>query len=75
MLVPEEEHDGHGIVKFVHLLEVGHLVEIADVDDGEVLDLVGDAVEDLILAHAVGVCGHRLCQYARGAEESWERAA
>ena len=39
----------------VHLLEVGDLVEIADVDDGEVLDAVGDAVEDFVLAHAVGV--------------------
>jgi hypothetical protein len=39
----------------VHLLEVGNLVEIADVDDGEVLDSVGDTVEDLVLSHAVGV--------------------
>lgn len=58
MLVPEEEHDCHGIVELVHLLEVGDLVEIADVDDGEVFDFIGDTVEDLVLAHAVGVYGH-----------------
>lgn len=55
VLVAEEEHDGHGIVKFVHLVEVRDLVEIADVDDGKVFDAVGDAVEDFVLAHAVFV--------------------
>lgn len=55
MLVAEEEHQRHAVVEFVHLLEVRYLVEIADVDDGEVLDSVGDAVEHFILAHAVGV--------------------
>ena len=55
MFIPEEEHDGHGVVEFVHLLEVGHLVEVAEVDDGEVLDALGDAVEHFVLAHAVGV--------------------
>lgn len=43
MFVPEEEHQRHGVVKLVHLLEVGHLVEVADVEDGEVLDTVGDS--------------------------------
>lgn len=38
MLVAEEKHERHRVVKLVHLLEIGHLVEIADVDDGEVLD-------------------------------------
>ncbi len=55
MLVAEEEHEGDGVVELVHLLEVGHLVEVADVDDGEVLDAVGDLVEHFVLAHAVGV--------------------
>lgn len=55
VLVAEEEHERHAVVEFVHLLEVGHLVEIADVDDGEVLDAVGDAVEDFVLAHAIRV--------------------
>ena len=31
----------------VHLLEVGDLVEIADVDDGKVLDTVGDTYGEL----------------------------
>ena len=55
VLVAEEEHEGDGIVEFVHLLEVGDLVEVADVDDGEVLDAVGDLVEDFVLPHAVGI--------------------
>jgi hypothetical protein len=53
VFVAEEEHDGHGIVELVHLVEIGDLVQIADVDDGEVLYAVGDAVEDFVLAHAV----------------------
>ena len=52
MFIPEEKHDGHGVVEFVHLLEVGHLVEVAEVDDGEVFDALGDAVEDFVLGHA-----------------------
>lgn len=55
MLVPEEEHEGNGIVEFVHLLEVWDLIEIADIDDGEVLDSVSDTVEDFVLSHAVGI--------------------
>lgn len=47
VFVSEEEHEGDGVVEFVHLLEVGDLIEIADVDDGEVLDTVGDAWETL----------------------------
>jgi len=39
----------------VHLLEVWDLVQVAEVDDGEVLDPVGYSVEDFILFHAVGV--------------------
>jgi hypothetical protein len=46
VLVAEEEHDSHRIVELVHLLEVGYLIEIADVDDGEVLDAVGDACDE-----------------------------
>jgi len=33
--------------RHAHLLEVGDLVEVADVDDGEVLDAVGDACESV----------------------------
>lgn len=42
MFVAEEEHQRHGVVELVHLLEVGDLIEITDVEDGEVLDAVGD---------------------------------
>jgi hypothetical protein len=55
VFVAEEEHHGHRVVELVHLFEVGDLVEVADVDDGEVLDAVGDFVEDFVLAHAVWV--------------------
>jgi len=55
MFIAEEEHEGNRIVEFIHLLEVGDLVEVADVDDGEVLDTIGDAVEDLILSHAIRI--------------------
>lgn len=55
MFIPVEEHDRHGVVDLVHLVEVLHLVDVAHVDDGEVLDSVGDLVEDLVLEHAVWV--------------------
>lgn len=55
MLIAEEKHDRHGIVELVHLVEVGDLVDVADVDYGEVLDAVGDAEEDFVLSHAVGI--------------------
>jgi hypothetical protein len=55
VFIPEEEHKCHRIVQLVHLVEVLDLFQVADVDDGEVLDAVCDAVEDFILAHAVRV--------------------
>ena len=55
MLVPEEEHECHRVVKFIHLIKVLDLFQVADENDSEVLDAVCDAVEDFILAHAVGV--------------------
>lgn len=45
MLVAEEEHKRDGIVEFVHLVEVGDLVEVADVDDSEVLHTISDTYE------------------------------
>ena len=54
VLVSEEEHEGALVVELVHLVEVGHLIDVAEVDDGEVLHLIGDAIEHLVLAHAVG---------------------
>lgn len=55
MFIPEEEHNGARVVQLVHGLEVRHLVQVAHVQDGEVLDPVRDLVEDFVLAHAVGV--------------------
>lgn len=55
MFVAEEEHDSARVVQLVHGVEVGHAVYIADVDDGEIFNALGDLVEDLVLAHAVGV--------------------
>lgn len=55
MFVSEEEHESDWVVEFVHLLEVGDLIKVADVDDGKILDAIGDLVEDFILTHAVGV--------------------
>ena len=55
MLVAVEEHDRKRVVQLVHCIEVGHLVEITQVDDGKVFDAVGDAVEDFVLRHAVFV--------------------
>jgi hypothetical protein len=55
VLVAEEEHHRDRVVQLVHLLEIRHLVQVADVDDGEVLDAVRDLVEHFVLAHAVWV--------------------
>lgn len=55
MLVSEEEHQGDRIVEFVHLLEVGDLIEVADINDGEILDSVGDFVKYFVLTHTVRV--------------------
>ena len=55
VFIPEEEHERDGIIELIHLLKVRDLIEIADVDDGEVLDAVGDAVEHFVLSHAVWV--------------------
>lgn len=52
MFVPEEEHECGCIVEFVHLFEVGNLIEIADVDYCEVLDAVCDACGEWWLANA-----------------------
>jgi len=43
VLIAEEEHQRHRVVELVHLLEVGDLVQVADVEDGEVFDAVGDS--------------------------------
>lgn len=43
MFVSEEEHERYWVVEFVHLLEVGHLIEIAYVENCKVFDSVGDS--------------------------------
>lgn len=45
VFVAEEEHECDGVIKFIHLFKVGNLIEVADVDDSEVLDTVGDSLE------------------------------
>lgn len=55
MFISKEEHDGNRVVEFVHFVEVGDLIDIAEVDDCKVLDLFGDTVEDFVLSHAVGI--------------------
>ena len=55
VLVPEEEHECHRVIEFVHLMKIFHLFQVADVNDGEVLDAVCNAIEDFILAHTVRV--------------------
>ena len=55
VFIPEEEHERHRVVQLVHLVEIFDLFQIAYVDDSEVLDAICNAVEDFVLAHAVGV--------------------
>mmetsp|Transcript_43079 Transcript_43079/g.97981 ORF Transcript_43079/g.97981 Transcript_43079/m.97981 type:complete len:208 (+) Transcript_43079:118-741(+) len=55
VLVSEEEHDGGGVVKLVHGVEVRHLRDIHKVNDGKVLDLVGDVEKALVELHAIRV--------------------
>lgn len=51
----EKEHDGTWIVQFVHGVEVRDTVDIADVDDGKILDFLSDLVENLILSHTIRI--------------------
>lgn len=51
MFIPEEEHDSHRVVEFVHLLEIGDLIDVAEINNGEILHAVGDFVEDFVLGH------------------------
>ncbi len=52
MFIPKEEHHRNRIVQFIHLIKVRNLVDVAEVDDGEVFDLVGDAYGELVLVHS-----------------------
>ena len=53
MLIAKEKHKRDRVVELVHLLEVGDLIQIADIEDSEILDAVGDPVKYFVLAHAV----------------------
>lgn len=59
MFVSEEEHERYWVVEFVHLLEVGHLIEIAYVEDCKVFDSVGDSF--LVEERRRGVSLEDLC--------------
>lgn len=48
MLVSEEKHDGARIEQLVHVVEVRHLRVVAQINDGEVLHLLRDAVQELV---------------------------
>ena len=52
VLVAEEEHGRARVVQLVHFVKVGHLSDIDQVDNGKVLDLLGDRVEELVHLHA-----------------------
>ena len=42
MLIPEEEHDGYRVIQLVHLIEIGNLINVTQVDDGEIFDLISN---------------------------------
>lgn len=55
MFIAKEEHDRHRVVQLVHAVELGHLVDVAQVHDREVLDLLRDLRQHVVLAQAVRV--------------------
>jgi len=55
VLVPEEEHECHRVIQFIHLVKILHLFQIADINDSKVLDAVCDAIENFILTHTIRV--------------------
>jgi hypothetical protein len=71
MFVAKEEHKGDRVVKLckksvqsrnevtmihtIHLLEVGNLIKVANIDDREVLDTVGNAVQNFVLSHTIWI--------------------
>ena len=55
MFIPEKKHQRNRIIQLIHLLEIRHLIQIADVKHRKVFDSVGDPVQHFVLPHAVGV--------------------
>ena len=52
---PKEEHDGAGIVELVHLVEVGHLCDVDEVDHDKVFAFFRNGVESLVHFHTCWV--------------------
>ncbi|KAH3660218.1 hypothetical protein OGAPHI_007423 [Ogataea philodendri] len=55
VLVAVEEHHRHRVVQLVHLVEVGNLVDVAQIDNGKLADLGRNPVQQLVHQHAVAV--------------------
>lgn len=52
MFIPVEKHGGARIIQFVHAIEIGHFVNVHEIDYCKVFDLFRDAEEDFVLDHA-----------------------
>ena len=55
MLIPKKKHQRNRIIQLIHLLEIRHLIQITHIQNREILNSVGDAVQHFVLPHAVGV--------------------
>ena len=55
VLVAEEEHHGARVVKLIHVIEIGHLCDVHEVDNAEIAHILGEGKEHLVLLHALGV--------------------
>lgn len=55
VFVAVEEHEGEGVVEFVHGVEVGHLGDVHHVEGHEFAEFVGRLHDDLVHLHAGGV--------------------
>jgi len=55
MLVPIEEHHRDWVIQLVHLVEIRHLGDIAEIDNGEVLDLLTHGIQSLVHPHALWI--------------------
>ncbi|CAD0203491.1 unnamed protein product [Chrysodeixis includens] len=52
VLVAEEEHHRAGVIQLVHFIKVWYFSDIHEVYNGEVLDLLRDAVQHFVHLHA-----------------------
>lgn len=51
----EISNQWHKIREWTNLVEIGHFCDVGEVDDGEVLDFLGDRVQSLVHRHALAV--------------------